>query len=76
MAEVSLRERRQRLVERSDLGGTAFCRAYAAEADQWLSALANRATDGNPRSLALLAVGGYGRGELCPYSDLDLVLVH
>ncbi len=76
MAEVSLRERRQRLVERPDLGGMAFCRAYAAQADEWLSGLANRATGGNPRSLALLAVGGYGRGELCPYSDLDVVLVH
>jgi [protein-PII] uridylyltransferase len=76
MAEVSLRERRQRLVDRQDLGGSEFCRAYASAADEWLSALADRATGGNPRSLALLGVGGYGRRELCPYSDLDVVLVH
>ncbi len=34
------------------------------------------ATGGDLKGLALLAVGGYGRSELCPHSDLDVVLVH
>jgi len=75
-ADLPLRDRRQTLIERLELRGEAFCRAYANEADDWLSSLAERATEGNRRHLALLAVGGYGRGLLFPYSDLDIVLIY
>ncbi len=73
---VSLRSRRQALIERPELRGDAFCRAYAEVADEWLTDLFDQATGGESRGIALMAVGGYGRGELCPFSDLDVVLVH
>ncbi len=75
----SLRAERDGLVAQvleGALAPGAFPARYADAADRRLAELFDRATAGKHRGLALVAVGGYGRRELCPGSDLDLVLIH
>ena len=50
-------------------------RTRATSADE-LCREAYAASGGPVAGVALVAVGGYGRGELAPHSDLDVVLVH
>ncbi|MGA8845532.1 MAG: [protein-PII] uridylyltransferase, partial [Nocardioides sp.] len=49
--------------------------ARTRDADN-LCVKAYRAAGGPDVGVAMVAVGGYGRAELAPYSDLDVVLVH
>jgi [protein-PII] uridylyltransferase len=69
-------ERRAEVLARSDLTGRAFTAALATQADEWLRLIFEAAVGPAPVDIVLLAVGGYGRGELAPGSDVDLVIVH
>ncbi|MDH6587558.1 [protein-PII] uridylyltransferase [Streptomyces sp. SAI-133] len=66
---------RLRLLQEGARSGPPRRSALAELTDDWLSGLFTAGAE-KLRGVSLIAVGGYGRAELSPRSDLDLVLLH
>jgi len=82
-AFLKVETQRLKMGHRAGAGGREICTARAAMLDALLSHLwAVSKTSLSPQAqkefppLALVAVGGYGRAELNPHSDIDFMFLH
>lgn len=78
--KVALQRSREQWFSSAETGISALDRvhAYTRDVDAVLIEIFNMfiAPSSGSVPVCLIALGGYGRGELCPYSDIDLLILH
>lgn len=82
-AFLKLATHRLKLAHRNGAGGLEICRARAAIMDQlirslWAATLGSLTPQARKEfpPIAVVGLGGYGRAELNPHSDMDLMFLH
>src|SRR3954467_8428173 len=81
---LKIEEHRLRLKHQAGGGGREICTLRVELIDILLrhvfaaavTAAAGPEKNGRDQPLSLIALGGYGRGELNPFSDVDVLLLH
>src|SRR5881628_1061042 len=74
---------RLKILHRAGAGGLEICRARAAMFDELIRHIFAAVRDNTAGTvdlrktpLTVVAMGGYGRGELNPFSDIDIMFLH
>src|ERR1044071_3359137 len=80
---LKVESHRLKILHRAGAGGREICQARAAVLDVLLRFILHAVQSGTkvevrtpPPDFALVAIGGYGRGELNPQSDVDILFLH